>query len=141
MGNPFSRPAPTSGIQWEDFLGKLLLIEPKSYEQEVNTQYGTKPAVRADVTVVDADAGPEEWPEALIFPGVLINQTRSLLGQKVLGRLGQGTPKQGQKPPWVIQDPTEEDIAIGTRYIDSRSPKVSAPAQPHPEQQESGVPF
>lgn len=139
MGNPFSRPAPTSGIQWEDHLGKLLLIEPKSFEREIQTQYGTKEAVRADITVVDAADGPTEFPEALIFPGVLISQTRPLIGEKVLGRLGQGVAKPGQKPPWVIQDPTEADITLGTQHIDSRKPQVSAPAQP--QQQPSEVPF
>lgn len=135
MGNPFSRPAAALGIQWENHLGRLLLIEPKEFERDIQTMYGPKDAVRADITVLDAPDGPDEYPDALIFPGALISQTRSLIGEKVLGRLTQGKPKVGQKPPWLIADPTDEDITIGTKYLDSRKPQITAPAPP------SEVPF
>lgn len=121
--NPFSKPASASGIQWEDHIGKLLLIEPTALETGINTNFGEKDAVRADVTVIDANgSGPEEYKDALIFPSVLISQTRSLIGEKVLGRLGQGEAKPGQKPPWKLLDATDNDVDLGVRYLDSRKP-------------------
>jgi len=125
--SPFAAPAQASGISWEDHKGRLLLIEPKELEKDIETTFGTKDAVRADVTVIDADDAPEVYTDALIFPGVLISQTRSLLGEKVLGRLGQGQAKSGQKPPWRLEDPTEADQAIGVKYLDSREPKKTNP--------------
>lgn len=125
--SPFAAPAQASGIQWEDCLGRLLLIEPKELEKEINTVHGVKDAVRADVTVIDAEGAPEVYADALIFPGVLISQTRSLLGEKVLGRLGQGQAKPGQKPPWRLDDATDADVSIGMKYLDSREPKNANP--------------
>jgi hypothetical protein len=127
MSSPFHAPAQASGIQWEEHLGHLLLIEPKELEKDIETTYGKKDAVRADITVIDAADAPEVFTDALIFPGVLISQTRSLIGEKVLGRLGQGQAKPGQKPPWRLEDPAEADVAIGVRYLDSREPKNANP--------------
>lgn len=144
MGNsPFSNPAAASGIQWEDHLGRLLLIEPKEFEKDIKTAFGDKNAVRADVTVIDAPEAPEEYPDALIFPGVLISQTRPLVGEKVLGRLGQGVAKPGQKPPWRLDDATEDDITIGMRYLESRKPATNTNpfASAAPTEQKSEVPF
>lgn len=142
MSNPFSRPAPASGIQWEDHTGRLLLIEPKEFERDIATAFGPKDAVRADITVIDAPGGPQEFPDALIFPGVLISQTRPLVGEKVLGRLGQGVAKPGQKPPWRLDDPTDDDVTAGSRYLESRERRdLSAPAKATEQQSESGIPF
>lgn len=121
--NPFRSPAVSSGIQWDEHLGRLLLIEPKELEKDIQTSFGEKDAVRADITVIDADDAPEVFEDALIFPSVLISQTRSLVGEKVLGRLGQGVAKSGQKPPWRLDDATEDDISTGMRYLESRHPK------------------
>lgn len=120
--NPFSKPAAASGIQWEDHIGRLLLIEPTALETGIPTNFGEKDAVRANITVIDAPGGPQEHIDALIFPSVLISQTRSLIGEKVLGRLTQGVAKPGQKPPWRIEDATEDDVAVGIKYLDSRQP-------------------
>lgn len=127
MSNPFAAPATPAGIQWDDHKGRLLLIEPKAVESDIQTAFGEKNAVRADVTVIDAPEEPEVYEDALIFPGVLISQTRSLVGQKVLGRLSQGVAKSGQKPPWRLDEATDDDVAVGTKYLESRQPKNSNP--------------
>lgn len=122
----FSKPAAAAGIQWEDLHGRLLLIEPKQVESGVSTAFGDKDAVRADVTVIDGPNGGEEFADALIFPGVLISQTRSLIGQMVLGRLGQGVAKPGQKPPWRLDEASEDDEKLGQRYVEHRGSKQFA---------------
>lgn len=128
MSNPFAAPAASSGIQWDDHKGRLLLIEPIGVETGIVTAFGEKDAVRADITVIDAADQPEVYADALIFPGVLISQTRSLVGEKVLGRLGQGVAKSGQKPPWRLDEATDDDITAGSRYLDSREkPKPANP--------------
>lgn len=128
--NPFASPAQTSGVQWEELLGRLLLIEPKAVEQGIQTSFGEKEAVRADITVIDADDAPEVYADALIFPSVLIGQTRSQVGKMVLGRLAQGVAKPGQKPPWRLEEATEADIAVGIRYLESRKPRNPFAAAP-----------
>ena len=129
----FEKPASATGIQWAEAKGRLLLVEPHAFETGINTSLGEKDAVRADVTIVDADGGPVEYRDTLIFPRALIGQTRSMVGKKVLGRLGQGQAKPGQNAPWRLDDPTEADIAAGTAYINQRNgSQVSGPAQGQP---------
>lgn len=126
----FEKPASATGIQWADYKGRLLLIEPHSVEASIPTSLGDKEAVRADITIIDGASGVEEFRDVLIFPRVLIGQTRSMVGKKVLGRLGQGQAKPGQSAPWRLDDPTDADIAAGTAHITQReATAVSAPAQ------------
>jgi hypothetical protein len=121
----FASPASTSGVDWNATKGHLLLITPLSLEEGVNTSLGAKDAIRADV--VDLNTG-DEYSDVLVFPRVLIGQMRSRIGQKVLGRLGQGVAKVGQSAPWVLQDFTAADAQKAQAYIDRQSkPAFSAP--------------
>lgn len=113
----FEAPASAVGIKWDDYKGDLLLIAVKQVETGISTSFGPKDAVRADVTVLDGTAANEVFVDTLIFPSVLISQTRSAIGKKVLGRLGQGQAKPGQKAPWRLIEATEEDKAVARAYL------------------------
>lgn len=126
--NPFAAPASANGIQWTDLLGRLLVIEPKGLEKDIQTSLGAKDAVRADVHVIDGDE-PASHEDVLIFPRVLISQTSSKVGEKVLGRLGQGQAKPGQSAPWMIQAPEQADITAGMAWLEARKNNTfAAPA-------------
>jgi hypothetical protein len=129
MSNPFAAPASASGIQWSDLLGRLLVIEPKGVEKDIQTSLGAKDAVRADVHVIDGPS-PSSHDDVLIFPRVLISQTSSKVGEMVLGRLGQGQAKPGQSAPWQIQAPSEQDIAAGVAWLEQRKTNPFASAAP-----------
>jgi hypothetical protein len=128
MSNPFAAPASASGITWADLLGRLLVIEPHAVEKDIQTSLGAKDAVRADVHVIDGE--PESYADTLIFPRVLISQTSSKVGEMVLGRLGQGQAKPGQSAPWTIQAPSEQDVATGMAWLESRKSSPFAAAAP-----------
>lgn len=115
----FDGPGSTTGIQWEDINGRLLLVKAESVETGIKTAYGDTDAVRADVIVLDGPGAPEEYRDTLIFPRVLQGQVRSNAGtgRYNLGRLGQGNKKPGQSPPWILADPTDADKAIARDYI------------------------
>jgi len=115
--DPFATPGTASGVQWEDLKGALLLIEPHTVETGIQTTFGEKDAIRADVAVLDGPSKGEQHPDTLVFPGVLISQLKTRLGQKVLGRLGQGQGKPGQKPPWILTEATDADKQIGLAYL------------------------
>ncbi len=136
--NPFSNPGSAgSGVTWGDHKGRLLVIEPKSVEQGIKTSFGDADAVRADVHVIDGPS-PESFEDTLVFPKLLQSQLRSKLGQKVLGRLTTGQQKPGQSPPWLIAEPTADDIAAGTAWLNARqastfaAPATAAPAAGQP---------
>lgn len=125
--DPFGAPAEGGRFNAETNNGRLLLITPKAYEEGIKTVHGTKDAVKADVVVIDEanPAASEKVEDALLFGGVLIAQTKSMIGkQLVLGRLGQGTPKPGQKPPWLLDDPTEDEKVKARAYLASIAPTI-----------------
>ena len=146
MSNPFADPATSTGITWGDHLGALMLIEPTAMETGIVTSLGERDAVRGRVSVITGDGEADVYDDTLIFPRVLIGQLRSRIGEKVLGRLGQGNAKPGQNPPWTIVTATEDDVAKGVAYLDARgkqSVTTPAPAAAAPAGQQAGndVPF
>ena len=128
--NPFATPAAASGgIDLKSLLGALLIIEPHASEDGIQTVHGPSAAVRATVHVVDGPQANEVFEDALLFPKVLQGQLKSRIGQKVLGRLGQGVAKPGQSAPWVMQEAEAADIAAGTEYLNrQQSSQFAAPA-------------
>lgn len=135
--SPFAAPAaPGDGITWADLKGCLLLIEPISVETDINTSYGMSDAVRANVVVLDGEEKGERYDNTLVFPKLLQSQLSSKIGQKVLGRLGQGQQKPGQSPPWILSEATEQDQQVGLAYLQSNET-----AQPDQPKQEATVPF
>ena len=118
MSDPFATPAaPTGGIDLKEHKDALLLFTVHGVEEAIQTSYGESSAVRCDVAVLDGDHAGDEHADTLIFPKVLQSQLRKAVGQKVLGRLGQGTAKPGQSAPWILTDPTDADRKVGTDYL------------------------
>jgi hypothetical protein len=109
----FDTPAtPSSGVKWAEHLGALVIFDVKAVETGIPTTFGDTDAVRADVTFIDGDT----HPDTLIFPKILQSQLRPKVGSKVLGRIGQGTAKPGQSAPWILTDPTPDDITRATQF-------------------------
>lgn len=133
MTSPFAAPGSTSGIDYKELDGRLLLVEPRALEQDINTTLGTKDAIRADVTILDGPDAGTQHNDTLIFPRVLIGQLRTRLGQKVLGRLGQGQAKPGQNAPWLLEEATPADQEVGLAWLNKNAlaaPAAASGAQP-----------
>lgn len=127
MTDPFNSPAAGGRFSAKDHNGKLLLITPISYEEGIETTFGSKDAVKANVVVID-EANPgdsEEIENGLLFGGVLIGQTKSFIGKGlVLGRLEQGEAKKGQQPPWRLADPTDAEKDKARAYLATKAPQL-----------------
>lgn len=119
----FDTPAKGDRINWDDLNGTLLIFHVHSVETGIETSYGPSDAVKADVTAVDGAHAGEKWEGALVFPRVLQGALASKVGsgKPVLGRLGKGTAKPGQSAPWVLDDPTDADIAAGVAYMEAQA--------------------
>ena len=119
-----SAPSSSTGIQWADLKGSLLLFKVHSYEPSLTTQFSKAPgdasAVRADVTVLDGDLTGTEYTDTLVFPKVLQSQIKGKVGGGlVLGRLEQGAPKSGQSAPWKLaEDLTKADKDLAVAHLE-----------------------
>lgn len=135
MGKQLTAAAPAStGIQWEEFEGKLLIIEPLEVEKGITTVHSKAPgdtdATRANVFVVLSKDGSkhEDYDDVLVFPKVLQGQLRKVVGTGVVfGRLVKGEKKPGKNPPWTLADPTPADTKAASAFWASHA--LSAPAE------------
>lgn len=98
--------------------GRLALVLPHEYKSGIPTTYGVKDAIDAEVVILDGPEAGLRIPTARIFSLVMLGQLKGKVGgsEAVLGRIGKGQAKQGQQAPWILADPTDEDIAVATRW-------------------------
>lgn len=132
MTDPFDSPGSASQVEWENYLGKLLLITPVSKEIGVKTKdYGEKDAIRADMVVLDAPDGPEELPDILVFPLVLQGQLRRNIGKDrpVIGRLGKDKDEVDSKGrvtrqgAWKLLEAADADKEKTRKYLSGNAEK------------------
>lgn len=133
MSNMFTGPAAT-GDGWDlnTAVGHLLVIEPHVHETGIVTSLGERDAVRATVHDITAAATLDD---VLIFPKVMVAALKTRVGTKVLGTLGQGVAKPGQKPPWLLFDASGDPDAVAkaSAYLTGQvaatlTPPAAAPA-------------
>lgn len=123
-------PAPSGGITWADYKGCLLVIEPLSFEPKVKTAFGDNDAIRANVYILKSPGESDDFEDTLIFPKILVNQTKGAIGQRIVGRLGQGQAKSNQSAPWLLEEATPEDIAKAQEWLSGRKPVVTSAQAP-----------
>ena len=121
---------PSGGITWADHKDALLLIEPLTFESQIQTSFGPADAVKANVYVIDGAGVGESYAETLVFPKLLASQLKGHIGTKVLGRLSQGTAKPGQSAPWLLNEATPEDIAKGEAFLAQNQPALASAKPP-----------
>lgn len=112
---------PTSGdkVELSKLNGALLHITVKSLQRDIQTAHGVTDAIACDIAVLDGPAKGSTFADTLIFPKVLVSQLAPAVGSDdpaVLARLGQGIAKPGKSAPWVLQEASEADYEVGTRY-------------------------
>lgn len=114
----------------EAHLGSLLVVQVSGIQEGVETEYGLRDVIVADVFVI----GPpgvivEAFPEAWLFGTVLYTQLKKKKGRTVLGVLELGEKKQGRKAPYRLADPTDAQEQAAIRAMASR-PDPAAQQQP-----------
>jgi hypothetical protein len=130
MSEFVSAAPPSGGIKWDDLKGKLLVIEPLSLEQGIQTAYGVADAVKANVHALTGPDQAEDYPETLVFPKLLASQLKGQIGNKVVGRLGQGQAKSGQSAPWLLEEASADDLTKAKEWLDKQKPAVQSAQAP-----------
>ena len=129
----FQQPSKGDQVDMNDLIGSLALFWVREVREGITTPYGEKEAVACDIHVLDGLKGGEKFENALIFQGALIGSLRSAAGgEPVLGRVGTGLAKPGQKPPFVLNPFTDQDAATATHYISQLGKPFQAPAASSP---------
>jgi hypothetical protein len=115
----FKQPSSTPGIDWKALYGSLLLVTPLRVETGIQTRYGVKDAVVAEVVVLDGEQAGRIYREERIFQALLQSQLRPLIGSgdRQLGRLTQGPPMKGQSPPWLLGEFTDAEEKLAAAYL------------------------
>lgn len=129
FANPSEAPA-GGGDGWkaeaEENIGKVFLVTPLREEDVQTESYGVKPAVFADVVVLNLkDPAKSEAHENVAFWGGWTRGTlRGFIGEsRVLGVLEQGeAAKKGHNVPWILADAKPKHREAATAYLDSLDP-------------------
>lgn len=112
-----------TGQEWRDWVGALVLFEPKEFRQNVPTKNGEADAVLADVHVIDVDGGPIFKERAFVFPPALVTATKEAAkagGGRILGRLNSYTTQAGRDTVELV-DHTAQDAQTAARYLQWRA--------------------
>lgn len=128
FGKPSEAPAGEGWNLTEEAEGELLLVTPLR-EDEVNTSWGDKKIIVAEVVVLN-EKKPEKselHEDVYVFGGYLRGALRGFIGEKrVVGRLVKGEPKKkGENAPWLLEDATEAELDVARAYLASIDPLSS----------------
>lgn len=118
-GDPFALPSGGGGdYNFTDFLNELLLVRPTEYVAEFTTKRGVTDVVRVDVIRLDNDN--EFVEDVLVFQMALKRNLKKVLrgpNEWVLGRLALGEAKNGNNAPYILDKPTEDEIAHASEVM------------------------
>lgn len=116
-------------IPFAELIGSLALFWVREHRTGIMTTFGEKDAIVADAHILDGPQTGTVYDNALIFQGALIGSLKPAVGgDPVLARIGQGTAKPGQNPPFVLNPFTSADAATATAYIQRMPKPFQAPA-------------
>lgn len=109
------RPSSSSvGFDKATHLGHLLaFIEPTS--EETTTKFG--PADAARVPYVLCCTCKSVDTDVLLFGRALVPAVVGTDEDVVVGVLAQGEAKTGQSAPWILEDPTDEELEEAGRLL------------------------
>lgn len=125
----FSAPSSSSSdsVKVADLNGHLLIVSPIEFKANIQTVNG--PADAIEVNLIDLDTN-EEHNSVLWFNVALKNALKPLIGQKVLGRIGQGLAKPGKNAPWLLNDATGDADAVAKANAYISAPQAAVAVAP-----------
>jgi hypothetical protein len=99
----------------EDHLGHtILFVSPK--QEELQTAFGESEA--AVCSAVICATCRQGWDDVPVFGSALAPRLFMSLESVIVGVLVQGTAKPGRNAPWLLDDPSEEDLALARQIVD-----------------------
>lgn len=114
-GDPFALPTSGGGgdYKFTDFVGELLLVRPIEVDTMVTKISPDSEFVRVDTVRLDNEN--ERVDDLLVFGTALIRTFKTVLrgdSEWVLGRLELGEAKNGKNAPYILAQPTKDEIDL-----------------------------
>lgn len=115
-----SKPAPGgSGFRAAEHVGALVVFVGTKLEPDYPTSFGTTNAARVAITVpLDGENAGEVYYDSLLFQTALVPSLTNAESDIVVGRIGVGQAKAGQSAPYILDEPTEEEITAVQTWLD-----------------------
>ena len=117
--DPFALPSSGGGdYKFTEFLGELLLVKPTAVETMPTKISAETEVVRVDV--IRLDNNNEQVEDLLVFQSALIRNLKKVLrgpNEWVLGRLEMGEEKNGKNAPYILTQPSAEDISLAQNVM------------------------
>src|SRR2546429_3487893 len=135
--------APKSGdvLAPDTIIGHLLIVRPSEHVTGINTTFGEKDGIRADVCVLtmpdDHGQPGKVYRNILWLQGKLVGGLKSQIGELVLARMALGSPKPNQKPPFELDSALEDAACVAAAeawinahpdFMTTLKPPAAAPA-------------
>jgi hypothetical protein len=129
-GGDYGLTAPSAGDLFNnrENADELLLLSVTEVVEGMVTSASKDPtdAIKADVVVLNKKnpADSRTYSDSLLFGRVLVGQLKPRVGTRVVGTLIEdvASKKQGQNAPWRLTAPSDDDIQVATKYLDSLNP-------------------
>lgn len=107
-----------AGFNFEEHENHLLAFVGVHSRPNEQTKFGIRDAAGVAYAICIDDG--TVVADALFFQTVIVP---SLLeggraSEIVLARVGKGEAKGGQNPPWLMYDPSDEDVALAAKWFD-----------------------
>lgn len=131
-----------SQLKLAEIIGKTVLFSPTEYvpverDAEGNAisggvktkDYGRKDVVLTDLVVLDADGGPEEHRDVMIFNGNPIGALKRRVGGKYLAVVEYGTEKIKGNYPVLLNAPSENGVQMARDFLAGRTVAAALPTK------------
>ena len=99
-----------------DHIGRLVAITVNAVEN-VETKFGEKTAIKADVTICDGISAGADYGDSMIFSAGLVNDLKDCEpGETVVGRINELALKNDMST-YVLDVPTADDFAAAQAFF------------------------
>lgn len=112
------------GLKVSDLEGELVILRPAPAEQSYTTSLGETSARPATVMVVTGPKSGSDWKQIVLFGAGLKAQAGQAVtnGKPLVGVIGKGTASPGKSAPWLVVEPTPDQLALAKRAFLGSAP-------------------
>jgi hypothetical protein len=106
----FKEPERDDGFKPIEHVGKIVVLTVKGVEDVKTNRYGIRPAIKADVQIVEDDALSDTIKNVLIFSAAIVGQLEEETGETIVARITTYESQSGGDAP-KLEELDEDELA------------------------------